>query len=243
MQWRSFLNDQLLSASPPKLSRKRCQTVHGQKSHSSRSSNLNIPRTLDVKAKQIGFINTFHQKLNGTLSKLLGLLDTQVIKVGPAGDVLDNIIISILSHFSKWYNLQLDIVHAVNRHTWRFEVPLKRRSPPDEADSPSQCGQVRNVEVTHGTWFTDSSSRDFRVGRIWESPLSQVPFSHENPFPIASNFEVIPRYWRCPSPKLRKFRTGGYQPSNLSHPTPGLDSQVGLPTNSCSFNHYPKHCW
>lgn len=86
--------------------------------------------------------------------------------MGPAGDVLDNIIISILSHFSKWYNLQLDIVHAVNRHTWRFEVPLKRRSPPDEADSPSQCGQVRNVEVTHETWFTDSSSRDFRVGRI-----------------------------------------------------------------------------
>ena len=104
--------------------------------------------------------------------------------MGPAGDVLDNIILSIISQFPMWYNLQLNIVHAVNRHTWRFEVPLKRRSPPDEADSPSQWGQVRNVEVTHETWFTDSRSRDFRVMRIW-GPLRCLRFL----FPMKNIFQ------------------------------------------------------
>ena len=78
MQWRSFLNDQtsFYQLPPPKKKKNHPSfPENGAKRFMDKnpiaaeagSSNLNIPRTLDVKAKQIGFINNFHQKLNGTL--------------------------------------------------------------------------------------------------------------------------------------------------------------------------------
>ena len=149
--------DQLLSASPPSKKKHPSFPENGAKPFMDKNP-------IAAEAVTLTFLGRLMSKLNRLVSSTISIKNWMGPYQWTPKQVARAIRYSGYISGSCWRRLGQ---YHVNRHTWRLEVPLKRRSPPDEADSPSQWGQVRNVEVTHETWFTDSSSRNFRVGRIW----------------------------------------------------------------------------